>query len=102
MTLPLCTLSPPEASNCEICQNPVFVLTYNTVKGFKMKQDIRCAGYSESESNDCTLQKRVQQANNRFLEEVQHQTIVLPTFVDTKDQSMASMLTMNSSKMNLD
>ena len=63
---------------------------------------MRYAGYSETESKDCTLQKRVQQANKKFLEEVQHQTIVLPPFVDTKYQSTASMLTGDSSKINLD
>ena len=67
-----------------------------------MKQDIRYAGYCETESKYCTLQKRVQQANKKFIEEVQHQTIVLPPFVDTKDQSTASTLTGDSSKINLD
>ena len=80
----LWTPSPPEASNYELCQKPVVVLTYNTIKGFKMKQDMRYAGYSETESKYCTLQKRVQKANKKFLEEVQYQTIVLPSFVDTK------------------
>ena len=54
---------------------------------------MRYAGYSETESKDCTLQKRVQQANKTFIEEVQHQKIVLPPFVDTKEQYTASMLT---------
>ena len=67
-----------------------------------MKQDMRYAGYSVTESKDCTLQKRVQQANKTFIEEVQHQTIVLPPFVDTKDQSTDLMLTGDSSKINLD
>ena len=62
---------------------------------------MRYAGYSETESKDCTLQKRVQQGNKKFIEEVQHQTIVLHPFVDTKDQSTASMLTGDSSKINL-
>ena len=66
-----------------------------------MKQDMRYVGYSETESKDCTLQKRVQQANKKFIKEVQHHTIVLPPFVDTKDQSTASMLTGESSKINL-
>ena len=43
------------------------MLTYNTAKGFKMKQGMRYAGYSEAESKDCTLQKRVQQANMKKL-----------------------------------
>ena len=42
---------------------------------------------------------RVQQGNKKFIEEVQHQTIVLPPFVDTKDQYTASMLTGDSSKI---
>ena len=76
------------------------MLTYNTIKGFKMKQDMRYEGYSEIESKDCTLQKRVQQANNKCLEQLQHKTIVLPTFVDTNDQYTASMLTGDSLKIN--
>ena len=67
-----------------------------------MKQDMRDAGYYETESKYCTLQKHVQQANNKFLEDVQHDTIVMPPFVDTKDKSTASMLTGDSSKTNLD
>ena len=67
-----------------------------------MKQDMRYISYSETDSKDCTLQKRVHQANKKFPEEVQHQTIVLPPFVDTKYQSTASMLTGESSKINLD
>ena len=102
MPLPFWTPSPPEAYNYELCQKPVVVLTYNTIKGFKMKQDMRYAGYSETESKYCTLQKRVQQENKKFLEEVQHQTIVLPTFVDTKYQYTASTLTGESSKIDLD
>ena len=39
--LPLWKPSPPEASSDELCQKPVFVLTYNTIKGFKIKQDMR-------------------------------------------------------------
>ena len=77
-------------------QKPVVMLTYNTIKGFKMKQDMRYTGYSETDSKDCTLQKRVQQTNKKYLEEVQHQIIILPPFVDTKDQSTASMLTVES------
>ena len=67
-----------------------------------MKQDMRYAGYSETESKDCTLQKCVQQSNKEFIEEVQHDTIVMPSFVDWKDQSTASMLTGDSSEINLD
>ena len=92
MPFQLWTPSSIEASNNELCQKPVVVLTYNTIKGFKMKQDTRYAGYSETESKYCTLQKRVQQANKKFLEEVQYQTIVLPPFVDTKYQSTGSIL----------
>ena len=84
MPFPLWKTSSTEASNDELCQKPVVVITYKTPKGFKMKQDMRYAGYSETESKYCTLQKRVQQANKKFIEEVQHQTIVLPPFVDTK------------------
>ena len=102
MPLPFWTPSSTEASNYELYQKSVVVLTYNTIKGSKMKQDMRYVGYYEAESKDCTLQKRVQQANMKCLEEVQHQTIVLPPFVDTKDQYTASMLTVESSKMNLD
>ena len=78
------------------------MITDNTIKEFKTNQDMRYAGYFETESICYTLQKRVQKANNRFLEDVQHQTIVIPPFVDTNDQSTASMLKGNSSKMNLD
>ena len=78
------------------------VLTYDTIKGLKINQDMRYTGYSETESKDCTLQKRVQQAKRKFLEKVQHQTIVLNTLLDTKDQYMASMLTVDSSDVNLD
>ena len=63
-----------------------------------MKQDMRYAGYSETDSKDCTLQKLVQQRNTKFIEEVQLQTIFLLSFVDTNDQSKASMLTGDSSK----
>ena len=91
MSLPFWTPLPPEASNDELCQKAVVMLTYNTTKGFKMKQGMRYAGYSEAESKYCTLQKRVQQANMKCLEEVQHQTIVLPPFVDIEDQSTASI-----------
>ena len=59
-------------------------------------------GYSETETKYFTLQKDVQQANKKSIEEVQHQTIVLPPFVDTKDQSTASMLTGYASKKKLD
>ena len=55
--LPLWTPSSTDAYNDELCQKPVVVLTYNTTKGFKMKQDMRYAGYSETESKDCTLQE---------------------------------------------
>ena len=58
-----------------------------------MKQDMRYTGYSETDSKDCNLQKRVQQTNKNKIEGVQHQTIVLSPFVDTKEQSTASMLT---------
>ena len=51
------TPSSTEASNDEICQKPVVVLTYNTIKGFKTKQDMRYAGYSETEFRYCTLQE---------------------------------------------
>ena len=67
-----------------------------------MKQDMRYAGYSETDSKDCTLQKCVQQGNKKLIEEVQHDTIVMPSFVDTNDQSTASMLTGDSSKINLE
>ena len=67
-----------------------------------MKQDMRHAGYSETESKYCTIQKRVQQGNKKFIEEVQHQTIFLPPFFNTKDQYTASMLKGDSSKINLD
>ena len=40
------TPSSAEASNDELGQKPVVVLTYNTIKGFKMKQDMRYKGYS--------------------------------------------------------
>ena len=45
---------------------------------------------------------RVQQANNKCLEQLQHKTIFLPPFVDTNDQSTDSMLTGDSSKINCD
>ena len=67
-----------------------------------MKQDMRYMGDSETDSKDCTLQKRAQKANKKLIEEVQHQTIFLPPFDDTKDQYTASMLTGESSKINLD
>ena len=102
MPLPFWAPYQAEASNDELCQKPVVVLTYNITKGFKMKQDMRYVGFSETESKYCTLQKRVQQESKKFIEEVQHQNTVLPSFVDTKDQSMASMLTGYSSKINLD
>ena len=57
MPLPFWTPSSTEASHYELCQKPVVVLTYNTIKGFKMKQDMRYGGYSETESKDCTLQE---------------------------------------------
>ena len=41
-------------------------------------------------------------SNKKFLEEVQHDTIVMPPFVDWKYQSTASMLTGDSSKINLE
>ena len=63
---------------------------------------MRYAGYSEAKSKYCTIQKRVQKANKKYLEEVHYQTIDLPPFVDTKGQSMSSMLKVYSSKMNLD
>ena len=65
MPFPFWEPSPSEASNYEICQKLVVVLTYNTIKGFKMKQDMRHAGYSETESKYCTIQKRVQQGNKK-------------------------------------
>ena len=61
------------------------MLTCNTIKGFKIKQDMRYAGYSETESKDCTLQKRVQQGNKNRIEGVQHQTIVLPPLYQQKE-----------------
>ena len=102
MPLTLWTPSSTEAYNDKLCQKPVVVLTYNTIKGFKMKQDMRYAGYSVTESKYCTLHNRFQKANKKFLEEVQYKTIVLPPFVDTNYQYMASMLTGESSKINLD
>ena len=96
MTLPLWKPSPTEAFNDELYKKPVVMLPYNTIKGFKMKQGRRYEGYSEIESKYCTLQKRVQQANNKCLEQLQHQKIVLPPFVDTNDQYTASMLTGDS------
>ena len=37
-----------------------------------MKQNMRYVCYSETESKYCTLEKRVQKANKKFIEEVQH------------------------------
>ena len=37
-------------------------------------------GDSETDSKDCTLQKRDQKANKKLIEEVQHQTIFLPPY----------------------
>ena len=62
-----------------------------------MKQDMRHAGYSETEPKDCTLQECVQPGNKKFLEEVQRQTTFLPPFVYKKDKYPASMLTGESS-----
>ena len=57
---------------------------------------------SEGEQAINTGHNRFQKENKKFLEEVQYQTIVLPPFVDTNYQYMASMLTGESSKINFD
>ena len=67
-----------------------------------MKKDMRYTGYSETDSKDCNLPKRVQQTNKNKIEGVQNHTIFMPPFVDTKEQSTASMLTGYTSKINLD
>ena len=60
MPLPPWTLLPLEDHNDELCQKTVVGITYNTIKGLKMNQDMRHMGYSETESKYCTIQKRVQ------------------------------------------
>ena len=60
MSLPIWTLSPLEDHNNELYQKTVVGITYNTIKGLKMKQDMRHMGYYETESKYCTIQERVQ------------------------------------------
>ena len=44
MPLPLWTPSPTEASNDELCQKSLVVLTYNTIKGFKNEAGYEVCG----------------------------------------------------------
>ena len=58
---------PSEHSNDELYRKLVVVITWTTIKGFKVKQDMMHVGYSETESKYCSLQKHVQQRNNSTL-----------------------------------
>ena len=100
--LPLWTPSSTEAYNYELCQKTSGRAHLQHYQRVQNEAGYEVCWLLETESKDCTLQNRVQQANNKFLEEVKYQTIVLPPFVDIKYQSTASMLTGDSSKINLD
>ena len=51
LPFPLWKSSPPEAYNDYLCRKTLVGITYNTNRGFKMKQGMRHVGYSELSPN---------------------------------------------------